>query len=156
MPRNDGQEAIAKLVADLNYPFDAEFAVNNNPVSEKIKARYNAFKERGELASFWGFEVAFIAEIDYVMVHNPDLFFSKISEEQWQQYYLRKKARLKALETLAKYDDEVALLLKFRNDYRISSSDQQRESVNQSKESAKQFRIANKDKFIAKRNALLQ
>jgi len=156
MPRNDVQEAIAKLAAGLNYPFDAEFSVSDLPVSKKTKARYDAFKERGDLASFWRFEVVLIAEIDYVIANNPDLFFSKISEEQWQQYYLRKTTRLQALEKLEKYDEESALLLEFRNKYRISSSDQERETVNQSKESAMQFRVANKDKFIAKRNALLQ
>ncbi len=156
MPREDGQEAIAKLAAELNYPFDTDFSVSDQPVSQKTKARYDAFKDRGELASFWQFEIALIAEIDYIISHNPDLFFSKISEEQWQQYYHRKTTRLQAIEKLAKYDDEVALLLEFRNKYRISSSDQEIEIVNQSKESAKQFRIANKDKFIAKRNALLQ
>jgi len=156
MPREEVQEVIAKLAADVNFPFETSYMVGDSPVSDKIRARYNALKERGELSIFWQFESVLIEELDYIICQNPDLFLSKITDEQWREYYVRKSSRIKALEELAKYDDEAAQLMEFRRKYRISTSDEERERLNQTVASAKQSRIANKEKFIARRNALLQ
>jgi len=123
--------------------------------SEKIRKEYEACKERGDLAYFWQFQNAIIAEIVYVIAQNPELFFSKITEEQWQAFVMKTDKKNKAMFELAKYDDEMAVVLEMFNRTRISSSYEE----NQNGiiiEDLKQYWIANKDGFIAKRNALLQ
>lgn len=156
MPIDNVKESIAKLAVDLNYPIDLDYSISNSPVSEKTKARYDAFKQRGDMVSFWQFEYALVCEIDYIVANNPNLFFNKITEEQWQSFYQRKLSRMKPIEDLAQYDEEMAQLYDYITRNRVLATQKERDLNNQTKESAKQFRIANKDKYIARRNALLQ
>jgi len=156
MPYDDVRDAALKLAADLNAPFDFENTTSNEPVSKKMKSRYDAFRERGELSFFWQLEYAIVFEIYYIIANNPDLFFSKMTEEEYQALIVAKRARLAAIEELAKYDDEMAQVWAFRNKDRVIATDEERDRKDQSIESAKQYIIANKDKYIAKRNALLQ
>ncbi len=156
MPCEESNEAIVKLAADLNFPLDMDFLTSEAPISEKMKANYTACKERGDLALFWQFEYAATIEIGYILAQNPELFFSRITDDQWRAYYSRKQARKKANEKLAKYDEEMAQLLAFREQNRVTASNAEREQKNKSVESVKQYTIANKEKYVAKRNALLQ
>jgi len=59
------------------------------PLSEKIKKEYEACRERGDLAYFWQFQYAIMIETGYIIAHNPELFFSKITEEQWQAFVIK-------------------------------------------------------------------
>jgi len=61
-----------------------------------------------------------------------------------------------AMRELAKYDEEMADVLKVFNQNRTVSSDEEKAKVGASIETSKQYRIANKDKFIAHRNSLLK
>lgn len=156
MPTQETKEVITKLAAEVNFRFDIDKYDANVPLSERIKANYEYCKENGDLASFWQFEYANIFEINYIIAQNSALFFSKISEEQWKFFCQSKAAGISAIKELAKYDEEMASLLEFRNKYTPFSSDEEREKIDSSIESAKQFREANKDKYIALRNAMLQ
>jgi len=156
MPLDEVNEVIAKLAADLNYPLDIAYSASDAPLSEKIKANYEVFRESGNLAFFWQSHYAIIIDIIYLFVQNPELYFNKITEEQWQNFRKRIETIDEALAKLAQYDEEIALVWDFKNKNRSFSSKEKRDSIDQSIESAKQFRIANKDKFIARRNALLQ
>jgi len=156
MPLDEVNEVIAKLAAELNYPLDIAYSASDAPLSEKIKTNYEVFKENENLAFFWQSHYAIIAEIAYLFAQNPELYFSKITEEQWQNYRKRIGALDEALAKLAPYDDEVALVWEFRNKNKSFSSVEERDRVDQSVESAKQFRIANKEMYVARRNALLQ
>jgi len=156
MPYEELQEAAVKLAADLNVPFDVQFSNGNAPLSEKIKATYKACKERGELSLFWQFENAGIYETNHIISQNPELFLSKITDEQWQAFYKARHARLDAIDKLAKYDNEMALLIEFRNNHKVDAPKEDKNRKNESIEFAKQFYSANKDKYAAKRNALLK
>jgi len=156
MPCDDVEEVIAKLIVDLNFPLSVDTLFSDAPVSEKIRAYYNACKERGDLALFWQFEYAIVTEGMYILSQNPELFLSKITDEQWQAWRVVKQTRVAAIEELAKYDEEMAQLWEFRNKNRVTASDEERDRKDQSIETAKQYYIANKDKYAAKRNALLQ
>jgi len=156
MPTNDIKETIAKIAAEVDFPIDMEYTLSNSPVSEKTKGRYEVFKERGELATFWQFEYAIISEIDYIIANNPDLYFSKITEEQWQSFYTRKQSRMEPIKELAKYDQEKAQVYDFINQNRIFTSQEDRDHFNQTKDTAKQYCIDNKEIFISRRNALLE
>jgi len=156
MPCEEVLEVLAKLAAEVNFPVDMDFQRSDAPVSEKVKKCYEAFKERGEIADFWQYHNAILVEKGYLVAQNPDLFFSRITEEQWQSKSAARKTWLKAIEKLAPYDPEMAQLLEWRNKNRIYKSDEQRDMNNISLKSAKEFRIASKDKYIARRNALLQ
>jgi len=157
MPLEETKEVMAKLTAEINHPVDVNVASDFElPISEKIKKEYEACKERGELAFFWQFQNAVCIELGYLIVQNPELFFSKITEEQWLAYDMRVNEKNKAMRELAKYDEEMTAVLEIFNQTRVFSSDEEKASVGTSMESTKQFLIDNKDKFIAQRNALLQ
>jgi len=156
MPYDDLKEAAIKLAAELSVPFDMDCSTGDGAISEKIKATYTACKNSGEISLFWIFENAIITELNYILAHNPELFFSKITEEQWQMFNIFKQVRRDAISELAKYDEEMALLVEARGKTRITTSDKELNDKNQSIESAKQYHIAKKEKYISKRNALLQ
>jgi len=153
MPLDEAKEVIAKLAVELSINVNTDFEM---PLSEKIKKEYEGCKERGELAYFWQFRNAIIIETGYIIAQNPELFFSKITEEQWQAFVKRTNEKNKAMRELAKYDEEMTAVLDIFNKNRALSSDEEKAKVSASIESEKQFRLANKDKFIAQRNALLQ
>ncbi len=155
MPCDQANEAIAKLAAELNHPIDIQFMTGDAPTSEKIKREYEISKERGELAYFWQFQNAILVETGFILAQDPELFFSKISEEQWQQYRQRLISLYDAIVELAKYDEEMASVLEFRDEYKIGT-DQERSTANSSIEFAIQFYSTNKENYITRRNALLQ
>jgi len=155
LPCEEVKEVITKLAAEVNHPIDMDLFMSDFPTSEIVKREYEICKERGDLAYFWQFQFAIIAETSYVIVNNPELFFSRITEEQWQAYRSRTEAIVKAVSELAQYDEEMAALEDFRIKSRITSKEEWEKS-NVSLESAIQFRISNRDKYIARRNALLQ
>jgi len=156
MPCDEVKEAMAKLAAEVNFPVDVEYLTGDAPASEKMEKQYEICKERGDLAYFWQFEYALLSEISYVMANNPELFYSKITDEQWQTFNNRFKTIVRAVEKLAKYDEEMAQLWEFRCKYYPYTSDEENISNNQNAETAKQYHIVNKDKYVARRNALLQ
>jgi len=157
LPKEEAKEVIAQLAIELNHPIEADFITDSKiPASEKIKREYEECRKCGDLVYFWQLQHAVNTEIAYILAQNPELFFSKITEEQWKAFVKRTTAKTKALRELAKYDEEMAAVFEVFNQTRSFSSDEEYERTNSSIESAKQFRIANKDKYIARRNALLQ
>jgi len=157
MPMDETKGVIAKLAAELNHPLTPDDVFDFDvSMSEKVKKEYEVCKERGELAYFWQFHNAILIEIAYVIGQNPELFFSKITEEQWQAFMKRTNEENYAMRELAKYDEEMADVLEIFNKNRVVSSDEEKAKVSASIESEKQFRLANNDKFIAYRNVLLQ
>jgi len=156
MPLDETKEVIAKLAVELNHPTDVIANIENVPVTENIKKEYENCRERGDLAYFWQFQDGIITETNYIISQTPELYFSKITEEQWQAYVKRTNEIYKTMRELAKYDKEMAVVLEMFNKNKVISSPEEFAKVTTSIESEKQFRIANKDNFIAKRNALLQ
>jgi len=156
MPYDELKESAIKLAADLNVPFDMEYTTGNEPVSEKIKTTYDTCKERGDLALFWQFEYAFVTECIYLLSQNPELFLSKITDEQWQSWAVVKQTGLAAIDELAKYDEEMAQVMEFRKKNGIVASDEEINRMNQSIDAARQYYIANNNRYAAWRNALLQ
>jgi len=156
MPTEEAKEAITKLAMDVNYPIDTDHMQVGNNLAEVTKSHYEKCKERGELALFWQFHNAMIKETYYIIVQNPELFFSKITEEQWQQYIKRTNEKNEALRKLAKYDEEMAAVLDIFNKTRTVSSDEEKAKRTASIETHKRYLIADKDKHIANRNILLQ
>lgn len=157
MPVDEVKEAIARLAADLNFPDVQDMAnVKEKPISERMREQYSKCKANEDLATFWQYREAIITELNYLTAQNPDLFFSKITEEQWQAFCLHRATAIEAIETLSKYDSEMAKLNSFINLHYIFSTREEANIANATKESAKMARIANKNKFTARRNALLQ
>jgi len=156
MPLDDTKETIAKLALELNHPVEIDMYDPDVPRLERIRKEYDKCKENGDLAYFWQFQNAAMNATSYILSQNPELFFSKITEEQWQAFCDRRDSRLKAIEELAQYDEEMAQVWEFRNKYRVTASDEERDRKDKSIEAAKQYYSANKDKYATKRNALLQ
>jgi len=156
MPTEEAKGAIAKLAMDVNYPVDIDNLQASDGLSNSIKIHYDKCKESGNLSLFWQFQEAFITEVGYIIAQNPELFYSKITEGQWKASIKRIDENTNAMYKLAKYDDEMATVLQIRDKTRVYSSDEERAKELATFESAKQSCIANQDKFIARRNALLQ
>jgi len=157
MPREEPKDAIAKLAVEINHPVDINITSDFElPASEKIIKEYDACKEQGELAYFWQFQNAMIIETAYIIAQNPELFFNGISEEQWQSFITRANEKNKAMSELAKYDEEMATVLGIFNQTKSIASEEEKVKLNASFELSKQFNIANKDRYITKRNTLLQ
>jgi len=156
MPLEDTKNAALKLAAELNFPLDMEFMASNVPTSEKVMKIYDTCKNNGDLALFWQLEYVLLAEVSYNLSCNPDLYLSKITEEQWQAFNVRKKTRIQAMEKLAEYDEEMAKFFELWQGVRVTASDEESQQKNQTIESAKEYYKTHKDKYAAKRNALLQ
>jgi len=155
MPYDNIRAVAVKLAADLNMSFDTDFSTGDELPSEKIKATYKISKERGDLSFFWQFQHALIDEGIYILSQNPELFLSKITDEQWQEWAVVKRTRLVAFKELAKYDEEMAQLWEVIFASKPMSVEDGRR-IDQSLEVAKQFYTANKSNYAAMRNALLQ
>jgi len=156
MPYDDRKEAAIKLAAELNIPFDMEYSIGDEPVSEKIKATYKSCKERGDVSLFWQFQYAIIYEGIYILSRNPELFLSRITEEQWEAWAVVKETRLEALKELAKYDEEIAQFWELIFTNKPVDSHEDNYSIDHSLETAKQYYLDNKDRYTAMRNTLLQ
>jgi len=156
MPLEEAKAVIIKLAAEVSNSFDVEAYMNENTLSGKLKRVYEKCKENGELTFFWQYCYATAIESGYVIANNPELFYNKITEEQWQNYIAGYVCITNAVNELAKDDEEISQIMEFVNNNKIVVSAEERSQVHQSIESSKQFRIANKDKYIARRNAMLQ
>jgi len=157
MPIDETKEAISRLALEINMPTDVLSAsANQQDISEIHRKIYNNCKENNKLDIFWQCCYAIVIETCYIIAQNPDLFFSKITENEHQAFSQTYSAVIDAIEELAKYDEEMASLLELRNESRLVNNDEQVAEVYSSLESTKQFVNDKKDKNIARRNALLQ
>jgi len=155
MPVEKSKEVIAKLAAEVNHPTYSEDYEKLSRV-ERIKKEYEICKENGDLAYFWQFYNAVIFESEHLIAQNPQLFISKITDEQISTFRKKATARYQSIRILAQYDDEAAEIYEFAKKNRMTSNTEEAIRIFATVESAQQYFISNKDKFIARRNALLQ
>jgi len=157
MPVDETKEAIAKLALELNFSNDMlSPSENQQDVSEITRNTYNYCKANNELSAFWQNSYALAFETYYILAQNPELYFSKISEDEWHAFTRKVGHTIDALKEIAPYDPEIAQLLDILDKTRAFESDEARDQILSTLQSTKEFFIANKDKFIARRNALLQ
>jgi len=157
MPLEDTKQTIAKLAAELDHADDIEYLWSDATVSEKLEREYEVCKERGDLAYFWQFQYAFFVETKYLLAQNPELFFSKISDEQYQAFHESVVRRIDVIMELAKYDDEVAILKSFidQNKNNVWQANSDYQSTLGTKDLRIKHYIDNRDNIIARRNAIL-
>jgi len=157
MPVDEAREAIAKLALEVNLTDDYLSATENQKdFSILAKKMYNSCLANNELPAFWQYNFAGSVEFCYIFAQNPKLYFSKITEKEWQSFFTQVLLTIDALKELAPYDPEIAQVLELRNKNRAFESDQARDQVLSTLQSTQDFFIDNKDKYIARRNALLQ
>ncbi len=154
MPTEETDKVIARFIAELNVAIGFDDEMNLTPV-EKTKKAYEIHKERGDIATFWQAMFAGNREVAYIIAQNPDLLFRNITDEQSSALYNRFHACLDAIEELAKYDDEIALVAEAFDDNMGITKEEERELF-KTKESARQQYIKLKDFIIANRNNLLK
>ncbi len=155
MPTEETDEVMARFIAEINTFFSLDEEKDLTP-SEKIKKAYEINKERGELASFWQFNFVGTNELAYLISQNPDIFFRNITEEQFAAYDIRFVSCYRAVKEIAKYDEQVAEVLKIFEENR--SVDTYEESVKAfgSLAAAKQTFIDTKDVIAARRAEMLK
>jgi len=150
MPQEETKEVIAKLAVEVNHPTDVDFFMSDIPTSEKFKREYEICKERGDVAYFWQFQYALLVETGYLLVQNPELFFSKISEEQLFEYGNIAQVIYDAIDELSEYDEEMAELRAFKDKLSFTTSRSEWKNICQSREVHIQKRLEHKDMFIAR------
>jgi len=148
MPLEDTDAALAKLFAETNFPASAEVSSQyEKKPSDIYREDFEVFKERGELDYFWKFQKAMLFSIHYVIAQNPELFFSKFTQEQWAALYDRLEYTTNACYELAKYDEAFRVTPIVTDDEIVKSI--------RSIEYAKQFFIENKEAFVNQYNDLI-
>jgi len=152
MPLEEAKATILKLATDINYPIDFDLA----NYETQIRQIYRKCKENEELTYFWQFQHAIIAEFSYITSRDPEFFFKKITPEQRKSFVDRTSAYIKAMKRISQYDDEMAYAYFLFKKYRIFPSDEQMMEIYGSTDSIIQFQTENKDKYAARRNALIK
>lgn len=155
MPVEKLVEAKVHLALDLNYPVNTD-ELKDWKTSDKIRRLYEVCKERGELVYFWQLNSAFMTEFLYLMVCNPDLFINNITDEQWSSFKKRYDSFLRTVRILAEYDEEMATIMNIIKETSSVSSDEEVSEIFATKESGIHRLLEDKDKYIARRNALLK
>jgi len=155
MPVEETKEAITRLALEINLPIEWSESADQQDYSEIVRDLYTSCKENNELSTFWQYVYAMGVEVRYILVQNPDLFFSKISEKEWQNFTENMSLIREAIIELAPYDSEVAKLCEFREKYKVFDANTHNQALS-TLQSAKEFYSVNKDKYVARRNALLQ
>lgn len=157
MPLENTDQTIAKLAAELNHTVDIEYLKSDASISEKLEKEYEVCKECGDLSYFWQFQYALFVETKYLLAQNPELFFSKISDEQYQAFHESVVRRIDVIMELAKYDDEVAILKSFidQNKNNVWQANSDYQSTLGTKDLRIKHYIDNRDNIIARRNAIL-
>lgn len=107
MPTDAAEAAISKLLVDINYPLDEELIKSDAPISEKIKSEYELCSERGEQDLYWRFQYSLLCDMNYLLASNPDLFFSKITDDNISAYDRQWAKCFEAIKYLAAYDEEM-------------------------------------------------
>jgi len=107
MPTDATLEAMNKLVADLDFPFEKDFMSKHESASEVLKEEYRLFKERDEIGYFWQLVNSTLSETDYIISQDPELFYNYIPYEanvannnQWVYF-------LNVIKQLAQYDEDI-------------------------------------------------
>ena len=155
MPVDKVDEAIAKLAVDVNHPFSVE-DVKEKSITERIKNDYAVCKERGELCYFWQFAFAAENTCLYLVAHDPELFLGAITEEQYASFKARSQSVLKAVFTLAEYDEELAAIKAACLEDETLADKKKADELYSTLALFKANISANKDRFVARRAALLK
>jgi len=156
MPKDEYSEAITKLALELNHPYDDRMKSKDELPSAKWRRLYNTCKENGDVAYFWQSTYAMITEMTYILAQNPELFFSKITEDQMLEFQIRWGTVIGAMRELAQYDETISDLYNKYQSTRVSKSTEDAKVIYGDIESTKQTYLTTRDKQIARRNALLQ
>jgi len=152
MPIDDTKEAIARLALDVTNSLNVEDFLGKAPFSEKLKQLYQQCRDNGENTFFWQFQNAILIEISYFVANEPEIVFSRITEDQYVSYRKRIQTLIDAITTLASYDEEMASIVELREKYCILDKNNNDVSL----ETARNNFEESKELYIARRNALLQ
>jgi len=155
MPTNEADEAISKLLMDINFNvYPEDFIYEKKDISRNVAKFYQACKEIGDLAAFWTFNAQVLNEMEYIIAQNPELYFGKISLDTWHTYNNLWNIYLEAACELKDKDPEMAKLneLLYRDyvyyeGYTIDVFDEL--------ETAVSFYQKAKDQFVFRRNNML-
>jgi len=156
MPTDEVKEVTAKLALELNHPADIDMYLEwDKPSSELIKSEYNACKERGDVSYFWQFENAILYETNYLFANNPELYLKQIGEENFTAYSEEWNNLLRAIWTLAPYDEEINMISKslpIQSEADINGLDKFFQNITTAIETYNNY----SSRYIDERNSLLQ
>jgi len=156
MPTDATKEAIVKLVAELDFPFEQGFLSKYKSSSEMLKDEYRIFKERGETECFWHLMNAASFEIDYFISQNPDLFYKYISDEANVAENIQWDYLFDVIKQLAQYDEDFNTIYNLFMDWYGEDSTIDVNEGYYTVESAIATYKENCDKYIEYRNRLLK
>jgi len=156
MPTTETDAAIATLALDLSFPLEVETLLNPNiPLSENVKTLYNYCRENNEIEAFWEYFGAAINEVDYIIACDPDLYLSKVSEQEWDAYNYVWECYADAATTLAPYDKEMSLLNTIIYRDAVFQGDESCDNLYRTIDMAKQGYRKTHDRVVVRRNNML-
>lgn len=155
MPVNDTDHAIARLLSDLNYPLDID-RMKELSISDNTRNVYEMCREKKQVQYFWEVQADAMISVSYLIASNPDLYYSRLTDEQIRRHAAAFDGMMKALERIARTDREMESVL---NDFRSSGvgpliTSQRNHEL--TAESFIRFHVENSGKMTARRNGLLR
>jgi len=155
MPTEETDEAIAKLLADINFNFSPDdITIDSKSASQNITNIYQACKESGDLAAFWTFNAQAINEAEYIIAQNPELYLGKISIDTWHTYNKLWDLYVDASRELGKFDPEMEKLNELLHRDCVRIEGYTNEVYNEFETVIPFYHIA-KDQFEFRRNNML-
>jgi len=106
MPTDEYKEAIDKLKLDDQFEFPIDDILSDSKefvFSDMIRERYEFYKDNEELPAFWTIMSAMLTEITYIIANNPELYLSKITEEQRNALSTFLECRTRTLTIYSRY-----------------------------------------------------
>lgn len=152
MSLKETDAAIARLVADMNYPLTVE-DLQSRSISDNIRAVYAVCKEKRQVRYFWEVQTDALINLSYLIASAPELYNGRITDEQVAAHIKVLDSVIGVLDRIASVDMEMA---RVRED--LMHNDllkEKRESVFTASELI-EFHVANRNRMIARRNRLLR
>lgn len=101
-------EAMGKLVADLNDPAIKTLQESKASAQENIKKLSTEMEKEGRINFFWTGSCAATVENLYIMSQNADKFVGDFSDEQIANITFRLQLIIDAIDNLSQYDPQIA------------------------------------------------
>jgi len=106
MPTEAYDEAITKLIADINDP-SFKAVEDQNTIYETTEALYNAMNENGRINYFWQMAATSLVEELYIASQNTEKFLAAFDDESASNITFRIVLVTDAITNLVNYDEDI-------------------------------------------------
>ena len=147
MPVEEYDEAITKLVAEINDPSFKDIEKQSS-IFETTSDLYNEMEKNGRINYFWQLAAAALVEELYIVNQNSEKFLSTFNDETASNVTFRIILVLDAINRLTEYDEEIKPIDEALSPLSVLNATTVAEMKSQLE--------AAKDQIVAARNAIVQ